>query len=102
MTCAWIDTSSALMGSSHTMNCGLVARAPRNADLLALPAQEGVRIAAHEARVRYPHLCHELPNAAPQGRRAGRQPVRAERLGHNVAHRHARIQAGVRVLEDHL
>ena len=46
MTCAWIDTSSADTGSSATMNSRLDRQRAGDADALALPARELVRIAA--------------------------------------------------------
>ena len=46
MTCAWIDTSSADTGSSQTISFGLDRERARDADALALPAGELMRIAA--------------------------------------------------------
>ena len=46
ITCAWIDTSSADTGSSATMKLRLDRERPGDADALALPARELVRIAA--------------------------------------------------------
>ena len=50
MICAWIETSSAETGSSHTMNFGLEREGARDADALALAARELVRVAVHVAR----------------------------------------------------
>jgi len=46
MTWAWMDTSSAETGSSHTINLGFSASARADADALALPSGEFVRVAS--------------------------------------------------------
>jgi len=101
MICAWIDTSSALIGSSQTMNSGLHCEGPRDPDTLPLPAGELVRIAIHRLRTQSDfakelgdHLLFVVPR--------GRELVDADRLAHDLTHRHAWIEARVRVLEDDL
>ena len=47
MTCAWIETSSAETGSSHTIELRRDRERARDADALALAARELVRVAAH-------------------------------------------------------
>src|SRR2546427_1860743 len=99
MTCAWMETSSAEIGSSHTMNSGSTASA-RDADALPLSARELVRIAIGEVRVEA-HDAQQLLHALgllP----ASCQVMDLERLADDVAHRHPRVQRGVRILEDHL
>ena len=44
MICAWMDTSSAVVGSSATMSLGSAARARRNHHALAHAAGELVRV----------------------------------------------------------
>ena len=51
MTCAWIDTSSAEIGSSQTMKLGCDGQRAGDADALALAARELVRVAIGEVRV---------------------------------------------------
>jgi hypothetical protein len=51
-TCAWIDTSSAAIGSSQTMNFRVQRQRPGDADALALAAGEFVRVAVGESRFR--------------------------------------------------
>ena len=73
----------------------------RDADALALPARELVRIARR-------HLC-EQPDLDQQFRRPlprradiGHQAMDRQRLIDDVAHGHARVERAERVLEDHL
>ena len=101
MTCAWIETSSADTGSSATISRGSTASARAIADPLALAAGELVRIATRvlgrEAR---PARAVRRPGAP---RRLGPgQTVQHQRLAQHGAHRHARVERGVGVLEDHL
>ena len=73
---------------------------PRDADTLPLAAAERVREAA-ERRTRQLHQVEQFQHPFTPFRRIA-DPVDQERLGNDVAHRHARIERGVRVLEDHL
>ena len=71
-----------------------------DADALPLSSGELVRVAVDEVRVQAndPHdLLHLLLRLAPT-----RDSKVAQRLGDDVAHRHARVQGRVGVLEDHL
>ncbi len=99
--CAWIDTSSAETGSSQTISLGSVISARAMPMRCALPAREFVRIAVDhfgQQAHRFHHLEHaRLPLVLVQLR-----PQRAQRLGDDLAHRHARIERGQRVLEDDL
>ena len=79
---------------------GLEHERPRHADALALAAGELVRVAVGEGGVEAHRLQQRL-DVRPQAR-ARRRPVLAQRLADDAAHRHARIQAVLRVLEDHL
>ena len=101
MTCAWIDTSSADTGSSHDDELRLDRQRAGDADALALPAGELVRVAVDEARVQADQrqqLLHPRAHRLPPSP----QVVDLDRLGDDVADRHARVERGVRVLEDHL
>ena len=62
MICAWIETSSALIGSSQTMNVGLHGQGPGDADALALAAAELVRVAVGVVRVQA-HQPQQLADA---------------------------------------
>ena len=101
MTSAWIDTSSAETGSSATMKRRLRGERSRDRDALALPAREGARDSARGAR----------GSGRPCDSRAAAASFASERLSsrwsisdfdQRVADRHARIEARVGVLEDHL
>ena len=99
--CDWIETSSALTGSSQTMKSGVERERPGDADALPLAAGELVRVARRRTMGR--------------GRRAGAAPatmssllaalgdaVDLDRLADDVADGHARVEAADRVLEDDL
>ena len=79
---------------------GLHGERPGDPDPLPLAAAELVRVALDEGRIQ----AHELEQLRdPRGPRpAGGEMVDAQRLGEDLAHGLARIEAGVRVLEDHL
>ena len=99
-TCACTDTSSALVGSSQTRNSGSVASAG-DGDALALPARELVRVLHHVQR-RQAHGLEQLTHACFQLGLVGDQAMLLERLADDVFHQPARVQAGIRVLENHL
>ena len=101
MICAWIETSSAETGSSQTISRGLQDHRAGDADALALAARELVRVAVDHLR-RQAGLRHHLAHARPDRVPAEAGLVGGERLGDAVADRHARIEAGERVLEDDL
>ena len=72
----------------------------RNADALPLPARELVRIARHVIGI-------EAHAAQPVARflsdvGSGKRGVELDPFADDLAHRHARIQGRVRILEDHL
>src|SRR5581483_5742759 len=78
---------------------GLERERARDADALALPARELVRVARREALVEADEV-EQLGDAlARVGPRAAEVP---ERLRDDRADGEARIERGVRVLEDHL
>ena len=79
----------------------LGGQCPRDRDTLPLPAGELVRELLAVLR-RQPHRLQQLGHLVLELRFVGDDPVLLERLGHDVLHRPARVQAGVRVLEDHL
>ena len=100
MICAWMDTSSALTGSSAMMSLRLDGEGARDGDALALAAAEFVRIFADVAR-REAHAFQQRRHLARHVA-AGDVAVRGERLGERVVDRHARIERRIRVLENHL
>ena len=71
-----------------------------DADALALAAGELVRIAPRVLRSEPDHV-QELRDP-PRALASLRQSVDGQRLADHLLHRHARIQGGIRVLEDHL
>src|SRR5205085_8818083 len=73
----------------------------RDADALALPARELVRIAARVMR-READEPQQLLDARPQLLRSRDEAVEPQRLTENLAHGHARIERGIGVLEDDL
>ena len=79
---------------------GAADQGARDGDALALPAgkfvRPALRVLGAQAHPLQPlrHLGRFLP---PR-----QAPVQAQRFGDGGTHRHARIQAGERVLEDHL
>ena len=100
MTWAWIDTSSALIGSSQTIDLGLHGECPGDADALPLAAAELVRIALDEGGIETDQV-EQLGHASLAGLALG-EVVDAQRLGEDLADRLPWVQARVRVLEDHL
>src|SRR3954453_20069936 len=102
-TCARIDTSSADTGSSRMISCGLSASAPaptRDADALPLPARELMREPVRMLR-RQADGAQQLVH--PLLPRVALVPaVDPQRLRDDVAHRHARVQRRVRILEHDL
>ena len=102
MICAWIETSSAETGSSQTISFGSTQRAG-DADALALAAREFVRIAAAHARAESPtgSSSSATLRAAPRRRRRARAGDSGSRQ-RSAPTRHARIERGVGILEDHL
>ena len=73
---------------------------PRHADALPLAARELVRVARGVVGVQADGR-EQLADALPPVRRLA-DVVDVERLGDDPAGRHPRVEAGVRVLEDHL
>src|SRR5579884_1161654 len=71
-----------------------------DANALALTARELVRVAVGEIGVKAAQA-QQLLHARVLGFALG-QLVDLQRLGHDAAHRHAWVERGVRVLEDHL
>ena len=102
MICAWIETSSAETGSSHDDQLRVERERARDADALALAARELVRDSSSSASARRPTLVEQLRD--PLALLACRWPMpwTLQRLADDVAGRHARIERGVRVLEDDL
>jgi len=100
MIWAWIENVEGADRSSATIRSGLTASARANPDPLALAAAELVRVALDEVGVQ-PDGRHELadPLAALL---AVADIVDVEGLTDDSTRRHPRIEARIRVLEDHL
>ena len=97
---AWIETSSAETGSSQMISFGPSASARAIPIRCRWPARELVRIPIGEARVEADDV-QQLPDArAPRAARA--DAVDGQRLGHDVADGHPRVERGIGVLEDDL
>ena len=80
---------------------GLARQGTGDADPLALPARELVRIAVGVARVEADER-EQLADPVRSPRLAFAQAVQSDRLTERIADAHARIQAGIGILEDHL
>ena len=100
MTCAWMDTSSAETGSSPDDQLRIERERAGNADALALAAGELVRKALHLGAAEAHPLEQLRDPFLPFGGAA--EAVNPQQLAHDVARRHARIERGIRVLEDDL
>jgi hypothetical protein len=99
--CAWIETSSADTGSFRDDEPGLGGERPGDADALPLPATEGVRQLALGFGPQADDIekfVHTLLDCAP----APPQSMHAQHLPQRRADRHARIERGIGILEDHL
>jgi hypothetical protein len=79
---------------------GFEDECPGDADALALPTAELVRIAPRVVGLQPDHVHHPRDLGASLGRRS--DAVDAQPLADAVADRRARVEAGVRVLEDDL
>ena len=100
MTCAWIETSRAEIGSSATIEVRVQRERPGDPDPLALAAGELVRVAVAVVRVQAhggQQVADPLP---PLVLRA--HVVDVQRLADRGPGRHPRVERRVRVLEDHL
>ena len=95
-----METSRALIGSSATIEIRVEGERPGDPDPLPLPAAELVREPVRRAGG-HAHELEQLPDAR-RALRARSDGVDVERLPDDGADRHARVEAGVRVLEDHL
>ena len=100
MICAWIETSSAETGSSHTISFGSSASARAMPRRCRWPPENSCGYCA-SSRGRSPtrskQLCDALARVPPR-----RHAEIAQRLADDRAGRHARIERRVRVLEDDL
>ena len=98
-TCACTETSSALTGSSPTISRGPLASARAMAMRWRWPPENSC---GQRPRCSGPQP--DAPSRPPRAPapRARHDAVQPQRLGHGRRHRHARVQAGEGVLEDHL
>ena len=94
ITCACVETSRELTGSSHTTSSGLIASARRDREPLQLPARELVRVSL-EVLAPEPDERHELSGAvlAPVGSWARRRGV-ARRCSSPRSHAGRRTNTG--------
>ena len=99
-TCACTETSSAETGSSQTISFGLQRQRAGDAEALPLAAGELVRILGRRLGAQADAGEQPLHPLAPLG--AGHAGEVAQRLGDDLAGRQARVERGVRVLEDDL
>ena len=101
MICAWMETSSAVVGSSAISSVGLRTQRQRQHHALAHAARELVRVAV-DARPRALDAGLLQQRDRPLPRRALRNVgVRADRFDDLVADAIERVEAGERVLEHH-
>ena len=84
-TCAWIETSSALTGSSQTRKSGRVGERPRQHGALALPAGQFAGIAAPDRPTGPPSAAARAPTWSRAARR--RRVVNVQRLAHLLENR---------------
>ena len=99
MTPAWIETSSALDGLVEDKQIGTQGEGARDADALALPAGELVRVPV-DVRGIQADLAEEGADAVRAV--VGPLAVHAQRVGDDGADRQPRIQRGIGVLVDDL
>jgi len=97
---AWIETSSAETGSSHTIRRGPSASARAMQMRWRWPPEKLMRIVPHLVRPK-PDLLEQLGDPFLLGA-AGRQAMHTDRLADDIARHHARIERGKRILEDDL
>jgi hypothetical protein len=100
MICAWIETSSAETGFVAHDELRLERQRARDPDALTLTARELVRVAMHVLG-KEPDACEQLRHAVLE-LGALRAAVHDERFANDRLHVEARVQAGVRILEDDL
>ena len=100
MICAWIDTSSAVVGSSATISFGLGGQRQRDHDALAHAAGELVRVLVDALLGGRDAGVLQQPDRARARLAVADRQVRADRLDELAADRVERVQRGQRVLED--
>ena len=99
MICAWIETSSAVVGSSAMISLGLRRQRERDDHALAHAARELVRVVVDAPRGRRDADLLEQRDRAARARGLAHREVRANRLDDLAADRVERIERGERVLE---
>ena len=100
--CAWIVTSSAVVGSSATSNFGLAGQRHGDHHALVLPAGEFMRIGVDSRRAASGMPTRSSRRLASARAAAPRQAaMQAQRLANLRAEAMHRVQAAGRVLEDH-
>ena len=99
--CAWIVTSSAVVGSSAMSSDGLVGEAHRQHHALAHAAGELMRERIHRALRRRRRPCAQQDDRAAARRRRGEAAMRRHRLDELPGDAQHRVQRRHRVLEHH-
>ena len=98
--CAWIVTSSAVVGSSAISSFGLVGQRHGDHHALPLPAGQLVRIGAQPAlRVADADLCQQLEDPRPR-LVAAQALVQQQAFAQLLLQRVQRVERGHRLLED--
>ena len=102
MICAWIDTSSAVVGSSAMISSRLGAQRQRDHHALAHAAGEFVRIGVDALRGGGDaDVAPASRSRAARASRVGQRQMGLHRLDQLAPDRVERVQRGQRVLEDH-
>ena len=101
MICAWMETSRADTGSSAMMSLGSTASARAMAMRWRWPPENSCGY-FRTKRGDEAHLLHQVRTRARRISFRGHRLVRAYGLGQGVEDRHARVERGVGILEDHL
>ena len=101
MTWAWTDTSRAETGSSHTSRRGPHGQGSVDGNTLPLAPGEVFRILPNSRWIKTDHS-HKLARPVTSSGCGSLESVNQHALGDELLSCHARIETGVRVLEDHL
>ena len=100
MICAWIETSSAVVGSSATISLGSPASASAMTTRWRMPPGELVRVLVEALLGGGNAGLLEQPDRAPARLGGADRQVRLDRLDQLLADRVERVERGQRILED--